>query len=153
MVVAIEKRLVQQSLQCSYYDKFAKTYNIEKGIIGNTLIKYISITLTTSLYFIHRNKHLFFFLERTLSIGCKDPFSHCVLLLSPNLHHVGELKSDFFSFKRHGLSRCYISCGPPQFKCPSIPHAWGSGNGDLEGKTKPIAIRSVLTTLTHMHTD
>ena len=35
MVVAIEKRLIQESLQCSYYDKFAKTFNIEKGIIGN----------------------------------------------------------------------------------------------------------------------
>ena len=34
MVVAIEKRLIKESLQCSYYDKFAKSFNIEKGIIG-----------------------------------------------------------------------------------------------------------------------
>ena len=76
---------------------------------------------------------LYLFLERTLNISCKDSFSQCVILLHSNLCHVGELKSNYFQFGRHDLTHCYISCGPPQLKCPSIPYASGSGNGDLEG--------------------
>ena len=149
MVVAIEKRLIQESLQCSYYDKFAKTFNIEKGIIGNrsffffffsfhfdslsNWVKKVKLQDTINPHESINPSLLYLFLERTLNISCKDSFSQCVILLHSNLCHVGELKSNYFQFGRHDLTHCYISCGPPQLKCPSIPYASGSGNGDLEG--------------------
>ena len=144
MVVAIEKRLIQESLQCSYYDKFAKTFNIEKGIIGDYFL--FSWTSLLKLNCVpHKLTTLHYvFSERTLNISCKDSFSQCVILLHSNLCHVGELKSNYFQFGRHDLTHCYISCGPPQLKCPSIPYASGSGNGDLEGSKKMLFFVSVV---------
>ena len=59
----------------------------------------------------------------------QDDFSHCYATFHKNTTHCGDLNSNYFDLKPHGLVRCFLECGPYQ-KIPNI--AFGH-SGDIEG--------------------